>query len=350
MKNEIDWKSSIVSNSLSIRECIQNLNSTGKKISLVVSPDNKLIGTVVDGDVRRGLISGANLEDNVEKIMNKDFIFAQNEVSIFELEQLQRLHGVQQIPILDDLGSVCGLYVGTDGRLRLNRVVIMAGGFGKRLRPLTLDTPKPMIQVDGKPLLEHLLRQLVGQGFKKFTISINYLGNLIENHFGDGSSWNAEVEYLREDEPLGTVGSLSLMKQTPMEPLLLINADIFSNVDFGALVDFHEQNSGDLTIGFHNYALQHPFGVLSTENEQVVAFEEKPSYYTKVNSGTYVLSPACITSLTKGRKMDMSELIVMRIESGAKVLAFPIYEDWSDVGRIQDLEIVRSKLRDVESK
>lgn len=319
----------------SMRDVIRAIDRNAAQIALVVDAERRLLGTVTDGDVRRALLRGETLETRVEDIMRRDFRSLHEGASEGDARALMRREVLYQVPVLDWAGRVVRLIL-RDDLVRPaelpNPVVLMAGGEGRRLWPLTENCPKPMLPVGGRPLLEIILEQCIDAGFREFYISVNYLKQRIQHYFGDGSRWNVSIRYLEEDEPLGTAGALGLLPGKSDEPLLVVNGDVLTHVDFRSLVRFHEERRASATICVCEHSTQIPFGVVHLDGGQVCRLEEKPWLSSFVNAGLYLINPEVLKQLPKGGYCDMPNLLERVIESNQSVAAFPIHEYWLDVG------------------
>lgn len=326
-------------------EAVTTLDSSALQIILVVDADNRLLGTLTDGDVRRGIIRGVPLDAPVSSIMQKSPTTAKSSDSRERMLSVMRGLKLKQLPILDGLGQVIGLCtvddILTQGEPRENWVVLMAGGQGVRLRPLTEKTPKPLLKVGEKPLLETILQKFLIQGFRKFYISVNYKAEMIQEYFGDGSDWGAEIRYLEEEGPLGTAGPLSLLPQAPEHPVLVMNGDLLTDVNFGAMLNFHHEQGALATMGVREYEIQVQFGVVETEGARITSINEKPVHRFLINGGIYVLSPEAISHIPKGKPMDMPQVFNHLTANGDCTVVFPIVESWLDIGRIEDLQQAR---------
>lgn len=334
------WQRTIISSAATIQDVVKNLSETGVQISLIVAPDSSnLVGVVTDGDVRKGLLAGYSLDSSVSAILNAEPRTGRHDDSPEIHRQLMRTAGIRHLPLVRDRQLV-GLArldeLGTTP-LRENSVVIMAGGRGERLRPLTDRTPKPMIAVGGRPILETIISQFLDQGFRTIYLAINYLGNSIREHFGDGTSIGADIHYLAEDKPLGTAGALSLMSVTPAVPMIVMNGDLLTRLNFAALIEFHQSHSADLTVVVRDDEFQVPYGVVATEGEDVLAIEEKPIKRVRVNAGIYVLSPSVLELVPRDLYLDMPQLVELVIGRRQRVVAFPLHEYWIDIGRSEQL-------------
>ncbi len=314
----------------------------GRRMALVTDDAGRLIGTVADGDVRRGLLRGLTLDAPVSEVMNPHPRLALVGTPPAEMMRMMRVMKLLQVPIVDDQGRVVDLFtadVYPVHRKRTNRVVLMAGGLGTRLRPLTETVPKPMIEVGGKPMLQVILESFISQGFTRFTISVNYLGDMIRRHFGDGHRWDVEIEYLEDGkQSLGTAGCLRLLPERPAEPIIVMNGDVLTSIDFHQMLDFHVDTRSLATMGVYEQLVELPFGVLDVEDNRIRAVREKPSQRFLINAGIYVLDAAALDRLPPDRPFDMPNLFDALIQEGRPPLAYFIWENWLDVGRPQDLE------------
>lgn len=325
--------------SASIRDVIECLDRSPVKIVLVVDNSGVLLATATDGDVRRGLLAGHGLEDSLSHIARREFISAGQESPISEWDAKLKKHGIPYLPILDPEGRVVELHSGiraANMESMPNTVVIMAGGLGTRLRPMTDTIPKPMLPIAGKPMLQHIVESLRNERFLDIVISINYLGHIIQEHFGDGSSFGVNISYVSEKKPLGTGGALSLLERDFVQPLVVMNADVLMAAKVSDLVRYHVENNAEVTVGVKMLETQIPFGVLSLEGARIVGLEEKPTYRDYVNAGLYVIDPAVLQEVPKGERFDMPSVIETRMGT-SKVLAFPLHESWIDLGRPADL-------------
>ncbi len=338
----IDWEKALVSPRTQIIEVIRILDETATQICLVVDEERHLLGTVTDGDIRRGILASRSLKDTVDTVMNRRPKVAATARSTEEYLHEMSAAYVQQLPIVDEANRVTGLKTlqslvsETEGRP--NWVVLMAGGQGNRLRPLTETTPKPLLTVGDKPVLEIILDNCIKYGFRKFILSVFYKAAMVEKHFGDGSRWGVEIRYLEEDTPLGTAGSLRQIDPPPDEPLLVVNGDLLTNVNLDQLMDYHGEHSAAATMGVREYDIEVPFGVVDIEGSQVIGIEEKPVHRFFVNAGIYVLDSSVLGLIPAQNQIDMPDLFKTIIDRGLRTAAFPIREYWLDIGHIGDYE------------
>ncbi|MBM3567059.1 MAG: CBS domain-containing protein [Alphaproteobacteria bacterium] len=335
-----DWKTALLSEGASIAEAIRVLESNVAHICLVVDGEGRLKGTITDGDVRRGLLRSLTLTEPADKVMKTTPIVGRASQDIqTQLDALRRVQ-ILQLPLVDDDGRVVGLVTTKDliaPGPRDNWVVLMAGGLGLRLRPFTEEMPKPMLKVGPKPLLETTLESFLLQDFRRFYISVNYLADKVRNYFGDGSRWGCEIRYLEEKEPLGTAGALSLLPERPSMPLIVMNGDVLTKVNFGQLLDFHREHKAAATMCVREYDFQVPYGVVRLDGARIHGLTEKPIHSFFVNAGIYVVEPGLLDALPiDGRRFHMTDLFEHAIGKGQETAAFPLREYWIDIGQLDD--------------
>ena len=329
----------VVPDTASVKSVVENLTSSGLRLSLVVSPAGALLGIVSDGDIRRGLLAGEGLDSPATAVMNRSFAFAPSAAPVPELKRIVRSREVTHLPLVDQDGKLAGLFIDQPderGTGRDNTVVIMAGGVGMRLRPLTENTPKPMLPVGGKPMVQHTIEALRSEGFANFVLAINYLGDQIESHFGDGSDFGIDISYVREAQPLGTGGALSLLEGNFQSPILVVNGDVMLSAKISEMLDFHNQSGGELTVGVKLLETQIPYGVVDVDGSRILGIKEKPVYRDFVNAGVYVVNPGLLGQVPHDEKFDMTDLLEKVIEISTAT-AFPLHESWIDLGRHEDL-------------
>jgi NDP-sugar pyrophosphorylase family protein len=259
--------------------------------------------------------------------------------------QIMQANKKNQMPIVDEKRRVVGLHVWDElmaPAKRPNLMIIMAGGKGERLQPLTRDCPKPLLPVRGKAILEHIIERAKAEGFTRFVLAIHYLGHMIEEHFGDGSRLDVQIEYLREENPLGTAGAIGLLKTRPEAAFVVSNGDVLTDIRYGELLDFHRRHAATAAMAVQRYEWQHPFGVVETEGVEITGFEEKPIVRTYVNAGVYVLEPEALDALVPGERCDMPTLFGRMKARGGRTIVYPMHEPWLDVGRVEDLERARN--------
>ena len=349
----IDWKKTVLSLDAKMSDAVRSLEDSRLQIVLLVDPANMLKGTITDGDIRRGILRGETLDTPVLDIMKANPITAGPEIDRKTVLKWMKQFQIGQVPVIDAQGLLIGLETlsALKGlRSEDNWVVIMAGGMGTRLRPLTEHMPKPMIPVGGKPVLEGIIERLAEQGFHKIFLSVNYQAEKVESHFGDGSKWGVDITYLEEEQRLGTAGALSLLPQRPHAPFLVMNADLMTDIDFRRLLDFHVDQVADATMGVREYCFQVPYGVIEMAGHQITNINEKPTQSYFVNGGIYALSPNVLSYVRKGQLHDMPDLFNEIIDDGGMSAAFPIHEYWIDIGQLDDLEKARNEFPAVFGK
>lgn len=333
----------LVSPSDSLLQVMTCIDRSAKGIALVVDNTQRLLGTVTDGDIRRALLKGATLASPVEPYMRRKFTAVETTAGRAEVLDLMRARSIEQVPIVDAAGKLVGLHVlreiiGTGDRP--NWAVIMAGGKGTRLGHLTQNTPKPMLKVAGRPILERLVLHLVGYGITRIFISVNHLAHVIEEHFHDGERFGSKIAYLKETEALGTGGALSLLPEPPTSPVVVMNGDLVTDVDLARLLDFHAAGAYVATLSARRYLHEVPFGCLETNGPRLVRLEEKPVLERLVNAGVYVLSPELLVRVPR-RYFPITELFESVLNDKLPVGVMPIEEDWIDVGQRDQLRQAR---------
>lgn len=350
-----NWEKLLISNQSNIKDAVEIIerNIKEKLINslLIVDENQKLLGTLTDGDIRRGLINSSSIDTKVTTIMCDTPTFIDTKMSNANINKLiADNHTLKFFPIVNSEKVIQGLKVFEEYQPNSlqsfsNPVFIVAGGFGSRLRPLTNEVPKPMIQVGSKPILEHIISDLIEHGFKTFYISLHYKPDLIMNYFGNGSSMGVDINYLMEKEPLGTAGSLSLLpKKNINEPILMMNADLLTKVDFRTLMQFHQNRENKITVCVREHEVQVPYGVFETDGQHVLSIKEKPTFQYFVNAGIYVVSPTIIHDMQALKYIDMTTILKQEIDSGSKINLFHIFEYWRDIGGIAELEKTRMEI------
>lgn len=336
-----DWKTTAVRPSATIQQVMEVIDKDGVlQIALVVDENNHLLGTVTDGDIRRAILRGGSLNDEISKFMNANPItgLVDEDPSIWQRTMLR--HTLRHLPLIDSNGRIADLTCLEPPKepTRDNPVVLMAGGLGTRLRPLTEQKPKPLLTIGNKPILETIIENFVSQGFYRFYICINYRGEMIRDHFKDGSKWGASITYIEERTRLGTAGALSLISDKIQLPFFVMNGDLLTKVDFVRLAEFHKQQQNMITMCIREYRYQIPYGVVKLNNHKILELREKPIQYYHVNAGIYMLDPTLLSYIPENEYYDMTTLIETLINRNAAVGSFPLREYWMDVGRIEDFE------------
>ncbi len=340
------WRQARIPPDATLQQAIRNLDESGLQIALVISAEGILLGTVTDGDIRRGLLRGLELASPIESIMYREPLVAPPTLGRDTVLQLMHANKLHQLPVVDENRRVVGLHLWDEllaPSKRSNPMIIMAGGQGTRLRPHTENCPKPLLPVAGKPMLEHIIERARAEGFQHFILAIHYLGHMIEEYFGDGSRWQVKIEYLREELPLGTAGALGLLSPRPQVPVLVTNGDVLTDIRYSELLDFHARHGAVATMAVRLHEWQHPFGVVRTKGVDIVGFEEKPVSRSHINAGIYVLDPGALDALRVGEHCDMPTLFGRLKERPARTIVYPMHEPWLDVGRADDLERAQNK-------
>lgn len=335
----------------SLRECITCLNSGGKGIALVVDEDQRLLGTITDGDIRRAILANIGLDEPVSVLLDQKArtryaqpVTAPTGTDRGTLLELFRQWKIVHIPLVDGEGRVVDMATldqlvpkQTLPQTLPMEAVVMAGGFGTRLRPLTEDMPKAMLPVGDRPLMEIIVQQLRDAGIQRVHLTVHHQSEKITDHFGDGRKFGVDMTYVAEDRPLGTAGALGLM-DPPKETMLVINGDILTQVDFQQMLEFHREHGADLTVAVQQYQLQVPYGVIECDGPAVKSLTEKPQLNFFINAGIYMLEPVVHRLIPEGERYDMTDLIQRVMDEGRQVVAFPIHEYWIDIGQHSDYQ------------
>jgi dTDP-glucose pyrophosphorylase len=335
-----NWREALIKPEATLQEAIHVIDNAALQIALVIDELESLAGVVTDGDIRRALIRGMSLDHSVAEVMNVKPKVASVNDSKTKLISMMEAHSLNHLPVLDDNGKVVRL----ETLLELykqpqfqNPVFLMAGGFGTRLRPLTDNCPKPLLEIGGKPILETTLENFVRSGFKKFYIAVHYMADRIKDYFGDGQRWGVQISYIEEREPLGTAGALGLVSDDmPDLPMIVMNGDILTQIDFSRLLAYHNEQKGIATLCVRQYEYQIPYGVISIEAQRVTGIVEKPVHSCFASAGVYVLNPSLVKTVGKRQQIDMPELLSRQISAGELISMFPIHEYWLDIGKESD--------------
>jgi len=337
----------ILAESATLSDAVRIIEANSSKIALVAAADRRLLGTVTDGDIRRGLLRALTLDSPIRMVMNSDPLFGRPDDTDEILRGTMTTAKIRYLPVVDGSRRIVGLAALDDlvGQRETpeNWVVLMAGGLGTRLMPITGDTPKPLLNVGNKPLLQTILESFVALDFHRFYISVNYRADMIKSHFGDGSRWDSEIRYLEEDRKLGTAGALGLIPERPAEPMIVMNGDVLTKVNFRTLLDFHAEHSADATMCVREYDFQVPYGVVRLDGHTVVGIEEKPVQSFFVNAGIYALEPGMLDLIRPGEALDMTDMFQRVIDTSRGAAVFPIREYWIDVGRLDDFKRANSE-------
>jgi dTDP-glucose pyrophosphorylase len=338
MKN---WRDTLVTPAMPLRDALARIDSSGNRIALVVDEAGQLAGIMTDGDIRRALLRCQDLSIATEQVMNRNPSTAHISSSRVGLLDRMRRTGINHVPLVDDNGKVAGLatldeLVGVTERP--NTVVLMAGGLGRRLHPLTEHHPKPMLVIGTKPILETILESFVEQGFRHFYFAVNYRADIIRKYFSDGDRWGVKIRYLEERQRLGTAGALSLLPEIPEEPVVVMNGDVLTRASIDGILQFHIHNGATATMAVRQHDSEIPYGVIELEGHHIRCIDEKPVQRFFVNAGIYVLSQAALGHVPKDTFFDMPSLFTRLIEHGEPTAAYTVSKYWLDIGRLEELE------------
>lgn len=338
----ITWRDTAISADTPIIEAVRILDAVASQILLVTDSKDKLLATLTDGDVRRAILAGKSLSRPVVEIANHTPRVMPAQAPADEILKAMQSYYVHHMPLVDDAECVVGI-AGLESPLAEeaplpNRAVVMAGGKGTRLYPLTRDLPKPMIELAGRPILELIVEGLVARGITHIYISVHFRGDIIKQHFGDGSQFGATIEYLEEASPLGTAGALRLLPKDQTDPILVMNGDVLTKADFRSLIEFHKNSGADAVMAVRSYDIDVPFGVVKVENNTLKSIEEKPTQSFLVNAGLYILDPKVLRQLPADDAFDMTDLLTHICDADMRVDVFPLREYWLDIGRHDELK------------
>lgn len=346
----VDLQSVTISIEAKVVDALRIIDDSGYQVAMVVDQVGTLKGIITDGDIRRGLLRGLTLEAPVSGVMNSNPVTVRlDELSESALKDVPQ-NGRRHLPVVDAAGRLVALETVEPHQLAYpshSCAVIMAGGLGTRLHPLTQVTPKPLLPIGNTPILEHIINHLIEQGIRRFYVSVNYKAHMIESYFGDGHKWGAEITYLHENDRLGTAGALGLLPEMPKHPFLLMNGDVMTSVNLKQMLAFHADQGASVTVGAFAHEYQVPYGVLKMEGTRVMAVQEKPVIRKFVSGGVYTLSPHVLKLVKPGVALDMPDLIQQLISSDQRVSAFPIHEYWIDIGRHDDLNRASREISDM---
>ena len=347
-----DWKEAIITQNSSVRDGLRKIDKAALKIGFVCDEKQKLIGTVSDGDIRRGLLENTELHDPIVTIINRSPKTCCESASKAEMLAIISKFQIDVLPIINDDGVLKNVITFSDLQKPIKRdnpVFIMAGGFGTRLSPLTDSCPKPMLPLGDKPLLDHIIKRFIKQGFWNFYISTHYMPHVITNYFGDGSAYGVSIKYIPEETPLGTGGALSLLpRDISSLPLILINGDVLTDADFEEILSTHLKFNADATMCLREHETSVAYGVVTVEDDAVVGMLEKPIYRHNINTGIYVLSNELISSVGKNEKIDLPTILEQRMAIGKKISAHVFHGKWIDIGQITDFKRAQKEILKIE--
>ncbi len=329
----------IVKESTSILEVLKIIDKSSKQLAIVVDENKKLLGTISDGDIRRALLNNISLNESVINIYFKTPTVANINNSKEEIINICRIKKLHQIPIVDDKGDLVGLEILDElisKESKPNKVILMVGGLGTRLRPLTENTPKPMLKVGNKPILQTIVEKFAEYGYINIVMCVNYKSHIIQDYFGDGKEFGANIEYILEEQRMGTAGALSLLKDKPTEPFFVMNGDLLTNVNFEHLHDYHTSHNAMATMCVREYDFQVPYGVVNIADSKILSIEEKPTHKFFVSAGIYMLSPDVLEYIPENQFYDMPTLFEKIINEKQNTISFPLREYWLDIGQIEE--------------
>ena len=342
---QISLRSLIISGEMTMMGALKKLNKSPVKTIFITGKKNLFLGTLTDGDIRRNLIKGSKIKTKLKFIVKQKYLSFGPGVSNVKAFKIMRKRAIKIAPILDKQKKLINFLILDKNYNNIkNKMIIMAGGKGKRLLPLTKKVPKPMLRLNNKPILEHIIMNAKREGFSRIILSINHLGNVIKKYLKQKKSFGISITYINEKKPLGTCGSLSLLKK-PKEPIVVCNGDIISEIRFSDLLNYHYENRADVTMVVKPHEIQNPFGVVKVNNNNIVEIEEKPFIKSNVNVGAYVLSNKILKYLKKNQRIDMTDFISTLIKKNKKIVAYPIYESWKDIGYPIDLKNIQNEFK-----
>jgi dTDP-glucose pyrophosphorylase len=322
-----------------IKEALEIIDNGAMQIALVVDENDTLLGTLTDGDIRRGLLKGLDLNSSIESVIFTTPTLAKISDTKEEILKLALSKKLHQIPIVDNDGKIVGIQEIEElikPKEKTNKVVLMVGGLGTRLRPLTENTPKPMLKVGNKPILQTIVEKFAEYGYRNIVMCVNYKSHIIQDYFGDGSSFGVSIEYILEEQRMGTAGALSLLKDKPKEPFFVMNGDLLTNVNFDHLDNYHTSNHSIGTMCVREYDFQVPYGVVNIDGSRILSIEEKPTHKFFVSTGIYMLSPEVLDYIPQNQFYDMPTLFEKLISENKNAVSFPLREYWLDIGRIEE--------------
>ena len=335
----------VVSPDASIKEVLKIIDQGALRIALVINDSNKLLGTLTDGDIRRALLKGKTINDPINTLYNPNPVTANLNEPKDTLIRKACQSRIYQIPVVDDNGILVGIEDINEYLVKKpydNIVILMVGGLGTRLQPLTDKVPKPLLKIGDKSVLETIIHNFSSSGFNRFIFSVNYKSQMIRDYFKDGKPFGVQISYMQEEKKMGTVGSLSLLKEKPSEPFFVMNGDILTNINLEHLLDYHLMNKADATVSVREINFEIPYGVIHHDDKKIIHIKEKPTQKMFINAGIYLLNPVCLDHLPVDKYVDMPDFLNFLIKSGLNVISFPIREYWLDIGQMEDLDQAQS--------
>jgi dTDP-glucose pyrophosphorylase len=336
-----DLERFVIPDTASLRDAMLAIDANWREVVMIQDQSERIIGIITDGDIRRGLLDGLPMSATAVEIMSRDFISVSLDTDRAAVLDLMKAVRIRHVPVIDEAKCLVGIHFFEEiigASVRPNSAVIMAGGKGTRLRPITEHCPKPMVMVAGRPILERIVLHLVGNGIRHIYLAINYLGHMIEDYFGDGSSFACRIEYLREQTELGTGGALSLLPDNLQHPLFVLNGDQINRIDVQGMLNRHFEANADATMSVGAYQHEVPYGVVHQQGGRLQRLEEKPVLNMLINRGVYVLNPSVLTLIPKAQFFPITELYDCLLRQDKTVVTHFSEEDWIDVGRPDDLQ------------
>ncbi|OEC02890.1 alcohol dehydrogenase [Lysinibacillus sphaericus] len=343
------WQKTLVNQNHTLLDTMKIIDDSSLQFAVVVDEEQHLLGTVTDGDIRRGILRGEGLDVTITSIMNPNPISARSGQKYHKYKQLMKSKMLKQLPIVDENNRIINILF-TDNietTLNKNTVVLMLGGLGTRLRPLTNDTPKPMLRVGNKPILETIIEGFKQYGYTNFIFSVNYKKEVIQDYFQNGEAFDVTIEYIEEDKKMGTAGALSLLKSRPTKPFFVMNGDLLTQINFDQLMQFHMEHDSVATMCVREFEYQIPYGVIETDGTDLVTIREKPIHRSFVNAGIYVLNPDVLDYIPQDEFYDMPSLFEKLIEENSKTSVFPIREYWLDIGQMDDFNKANNEFKEL---
>jgi len=343
------WQKTLVNQSHTLLDTMKIIDDSSLQFAVVVDEEQHLLGTVTDGDIRRGILRGEGLDVTITSVMNSNPIIARSGQKYHKYKQLMKSKMLKQLPIVDDNNKIINILFADNIETSLNKntVVLMLGGLGTRLRPLTNDIPKPMLRVGNKPILETIIEGFKQYGYTNFVFSVNYKKEIIQDYFQNGEAFDVTVEYIEEDKKMGTAGALSLLKNRPKKPFFVMNGDLLTQINFDQLMQFHMEHESVATMCVREFEYQIPYGVIETNGTDLVTIKEKPIHRSFVNAGIYVLNPDVLDYIPQDEFYDMPSLFEKLIEKNSKTTVFPIREYWLDIGQIDDFNKANNEVKEL---
>ncbi|MGZ7445986.1 nucleotidyltransferase family protein [Paenibacillus sp. TH7-28] len=334
------WHKALVQSNKNLLYTMKVIEESTLQFAAVIDENWKLLGTVTDGDIRRGILRGEGFEVSITSIMNSSPITAQVGKQPHIYKQIMKSKMLRQLPIVDENNRIVDILFmdKLEAVINQNSVVLMLGGLGTRLRPLTNDIPKPMLKVGNKPILETIIESFKQYGYSHFIFSVNYKKEVIQSYFQNGEAFDVQIDYVEEEKRMGTAGALSLLKDRPEAPFFVMNGDLLTQVNFEHLMQFHLLHNSMATMCVREYEYQIPYGVVETEGTNLIKIKEKPVHRSFVNAGIYVLNPEALDYIPKNEFYDMPSFFEQLISKGKASAAFPIHEYWLDIGHLTELE------------